>query len=193
VNITSINACAEVGRPIMRGKAADRAHQDRGPRAGPKGITVNAVAPGMVLTRWRRAAGAGSPDGARRGGARRLTEPEDIANAVLFFLSDAARNITGQVLQVDAGQYSSARGSRVPRLGSDERRPAPPGGANRKWRGGATTPGERPPAAPFVRPASGGGGGPEAAPIAPASTDRESASRVIAGPLSVPADARARL
>ena len=32
-------------------------------------------------------------------------EPADIANAVAFLLSDAARMITGQVLQVDAGQY----------------------------------------------------------------------------------------
>ena len=36
---------------------------------------------------------------------KRLAEPDDIANAVLFLLSDAARMITGQVLQVDAGQY----------------------------------------------------------------------------------------
>jgi len=34
-----------------------------------------------------------------------LAEPGDIAAAVLFLLSDAARRITGQVLQVDSGQY----------------------------------------------------------------------------------------
>ena len=34
-----------------------------------------------------------------------LAEPEDISNAVLFLLSDAARAITGEVLRVDAGQY----------------------------------------------------------------------------------------
>jgi 3-oxoacyl-[acyl-carrier protein] reductase len=34
-----------------------------------------------------------------------LVEPEDISNAVLFLLSDAARGITGEVLRVDAGQY----------------------------------------------------------------------------------------
>jgi acetoacetyl-CoA reductase/3-oxoacyl-[acyl-carrier protein] reductase len=36
---------------------------------------------------------------------KRLPEPSDIAAAVLFLLSDAARTITGHVLKVDAGQY----------------------------------------------------------------------------------------
>ena len=34
-----------------------------------------------------------------------LATPGDIANAVLFLLSDAARRITGEVIRVDAGQY----------------------------------------------------------------------------------------
>jgi acetoacetyl-CoA reductase/3-oxoacyl-[acyl-carrier protein] reductase len=34
-----------------------------------------------------------------------LADPQDISNAVLFLLSDAARAITGEVLRVDAGQY----------------------------------------------------------------------------------------
>lgn len=73
---------------------------------GPKGITVNAIAPGMVLTEmalalpeeFRQQATAESALG-------QLAEPRDIANAVKFLLSDGARMITGQVLQVDAGQY----------------------------------------------------------------------------------------
>jgi acetoacetyl-CoA reductase/3-oxoacyl-[acyl-carrier protein] reductase len=36
---------------------------------------------------------------------KRLAEPVDIANAVLFLLSDAARMITGEVIKVDSGQY----------------------------------------------------------------------------------------
>jgi 3-oxoacyl-[acyl-carrier protein] reductase len=73
---------------------------------GPKGITVNAVAPGMVLTEMARAL-------AQEHRARALEEtvlkvlPEvdDVAAAVLFLLSDEARMITGEVLKVDAGQY----------------------------------------------------------------------------------------
>jgi 3-oxoacyl-[acyl-carrier protein] reductase len=39
----------------------------------------------------------------RRSALRRLAEVEDVANAVEFLLSDKAKNITGTVLTVDAG------------------------------------------------------------------------------------------
>ncbi len=73
---------------------------------GPKGVTVNAVAPGMVLTEMTLAL---APEFRQRALdeslLKRLPEVEDIAAAVAFLLSDAARMITGQVLRVDAGQY----------------------------------------------------------------------------------------
>ena len=73
---------------------------------GPKGVTVNAVAPGMVLTEM---AAALPPEVRQRAAGEavlgRLAEVEDVAEAVLFLLSDAARAITGEVLRVDAGQY----------------------------------------------------------------------------------------
>lgn len=34
-----------------------------------------------------------------------LADPQDVSNAVLFLLSDAARHITGEILRVDSGQY----------------------------------------------------------------------------------------
>jgi 3-oxoacyl-[acyl-carrier protein] reductase len=40
---------------------------------------------------------------ARRSALRRLPETEDIAAAVEFLLSDRAKNITGTILTVDAG------------------------------------------------------------------------------------------
>jgi acetoacetyl-CoA reductase/3-oxoacyl-[acyl-carrier protein] reductase len=73
---------------------------------GPKGVTVNAVAPGMVLTEMALALAAEFRQKALDESVlKQLPEVEDIANAVLFLLSDAARMITGEVLRVDAGQY----------------------------------------------------------------------------------------
>ena len=67
-------------------------------------ITVNAVAPGFVLTamtgdlsdKIKEEAMSAIP-------LRRFGEPEDIAEAVAFLASDAASYITGHVLQVDGG------------------------------------------------------------------------------------------
>ncbi len=73
---------------------------------GPKGITVNAVAPGMVLTEMTLAL---AEEHRRRAldetVLKELPDVDDVADAVLFLLSDAARRITGEVLRVDAGQY----------------------------------------------------------------------------------------
>ncbi|MBL0312317.1 MAG: 3-oxoacyl-ACP reductase FabG [Holophagaceae bacterium] len=72
---------------------------------GPKGITVNAVAPGMVMTSMALALPAQIREKAQAESVLpALAEPQDIANAVLFLLSDAARMITGEVIRVDAGQ-----------------------------------------------------------------------------------------
>ncbi len=73
---------------------------------GPKGVTVNAVAPGMVLTDMTLAlAEEHRQRSLDETVLKRLPEVGDIAAAVAFLLSDAARMITGEVLRVDAGQY----------------------------------------------------------------------------------------
>jgi 3-oxoacyl-[acyl-carrier protein] reductase len=71
---------------------------------GPLGITVNAVAPGFVDTAMTEGLDGGQREQiARRSALKRLAEVDDVANAVGFLMSDAARNITGTVLTVDAG------------------------------------------------------------------------------------------
>jgi 3-oxoacyl-[acyl-carrier protein] reductase len=77
---------------------------------GPYGITVNNVAPGFVRsnpTTERQWASYGSEGQSRLVESlflRRLGTAEDIAAAVLFFASDLAAWITGQVLSVDGGR-----------------------------------------------------------------------------------------
>jgi 3-oxoacyl-[acyl-carrier protein] reductase len=71
---------------------------------GPLGITVNAVAPGFVDTAMTESLDGSQRDHiVRRSPLKRLAEIQDIAEAVAFLMSDAARNITGTVLTVDAG------------------------------------------------------------------------------------------
>ena len=69
---------------------------------GPRGIRVNAVAPGITETDMMKAVPRSviEPMIARIP-LRRLGQPEDIANAFLFLASDEASYITGVVLSVD--------------------------------------------------------------------------------------------
>ena len=76
----------------------------------PHGITVNSVAPGVVISnpstqkQWE----SYGPDGQKRlvenTHTKRLGKPEDIANAVLFLASEQASWITGQIMSVDGGR-----------------------------------------------------------------------------------------
>ena len=81
----------------------------------PHNINVNAVCPGLVLTAMvrdlmetdARTHGMSVEDAERRITStvplRRANEPEDIADTIVFLASPAARNITGQSLNVDGG------------------------------------------------------------------------------------------
>ena len=69
---------------------------------GPKGIRVNAVAPGITETDMMKAVPKEVIEPMiRQIPLRRLGQPEDIANAFVFLASDEASYITGVILQVD--------------------------------------------------------------------------------------------
>ena len=73
---------------------------------GPRGIRVNCVAPGWVETDMTREALADAP--ARREIERsiplgRVAQPADIAGPVLFLVSDLARHVQGEVVNVNGG------------------------------------------------------------------------------------------
>jgi 2-hydroxycyclohexanecarboxyl-CoA dehydrogenase len=74
------------------------------------GITVNVVAPGPTATNLfaQYKLGAGNPEKLEEAFRRsiplgRIGQPEDLPGAILFFASDDAAYITGQVLSVSGG------------------------------------------------------------------------------------------
>lgn len=74
---------------------------------GPRGIRVNAVAPGFTLSdglKAKIAAGERNPEAILDTTAlKKFVQPEDVAEAALFLCSDRAASITGVTLPVDAG------------------------------------------------------------------------------------------
>jgi 3-oxoacyl-[acyl-carrier protein] reductase len=72
---------------------------------GARGIRVNAIAPGVVATEMSSAAKteAGREFTLGIQALKRIAQPEDIAGAVVFLASDAARWVTGDTLRVDGG------------------------------------------------------------------------------------------
>jgi 3-oxoacyl-[acyl-carrier protein] reductase len=79
---------------------------------GPYSITVNAIAPGFIATDTARQVGILSDadvvkrveDSARRAMLGRVGQPQEIANAALFLVSDEASFITAQTLTADGGR-----------------------------------------------------------------------------------------
>jgi 3-oxoacyl-[acyl-carrier protein] reductase len=104
ISLTGIQAYASA-KAGQIGLTRQLAHE-----LGPWGITVNNVAPGFVRSnpttekQWQ----SYGEDGQRRLieniALKRLGSPEDIANGVLFFASEHAGWITGQVLSIDGGR-----------------------------------------------------------------------------------------
>lgn len=71
---------------------------------GRRGINVNAVAPGFIMSKMTESLPEDQKEKALDAiPLGFLGSPEDVANAVAFLVSDSARYITGQVIQVDGG------------------------------------------------------------------------------------------
>ena len=109
VSIASVNGMGAFGFPAYSTAKAGLIHLTRclAVEYGRYDVRVNAVAPGTVRTRaWgpRLEANPALFDELQRlCPLPRVSEPDDVADAVLFLVSDAARMITGTVLTVDGG------------------------------------------------------------------------------------------
>jgi 3-oxoacyl-[acyl-carrier protein] reductase len=104
ISLTGIQAYASA-KAAQIGLTRQLAHE-----LGPWGITVNNIAPGFVRSnptterQWESYGEAGQRELVDRIALKRLGTPDDIAHAVVFFASDYAGWITGQVLSVDGGK-----------------------------------------------------------------------------------------
>ena len=104
ISLTGIQAYASA-KAAQIGLTRQLAHE-----LGPFGITVNNIAPGFVRSneaterQWESYGRDGQQALIERIALKRLGTPDDIANGVLFFASDYANWITGQVLSVDGGK-----------------------------------------------------------------------------------------
>jgi len=104
ISLTGIQAYA-AAKAAQIGLTRQLAHE-----LGPFGITVNNVAPGFVRSnptterQWESYGEEGQKRLVDSLALRRLGSADDIAHAVLFFASDYAGWITGQVLSVNGGK-----------------------------------------------------------------------------------------
>jgi NAD(P)-dependent dehydrogenase (short-subunit alcohol dehydrogenase family) len=110
INISSM--AAQYGLPKVIAYSASKTAIDGMTRAmavelSPKGIRINAIAPGFITTPMTDVALNSDPDRKARVFARTpmgfMGKPGDIADAALFLASDSAQYITGVVLPVDGG------------------------------------------------------------------------------------------
>ena len=104
ISLTGIQAYASA-KAAQIGLTRQLAHE-----LGPWGITVNNIAPGFVRSnaaterQWQSYGAEGQRELVERIALKRLGTPDDIANGVLFFASEQANWITGQVLSIDGGK-----------------------------------------------------------------------------------------
>lgn len=110
INISSM--AAQYGLPKVIAYSASKTAIDGMTRAmavelSPKGIRVNAIAPGFIYSAMTAKALDSDPERKAKVFGRtpmgHMGQPEDIGNAALYLASDAAKYVTGVVLPVDGG------------------------------------------------------------------------------------------
>jgi 3-oxoacyl-[acyl-carrier protein] reductase len=109
VNITSINGLR--GKFGQTNYSASKAGiigltKSVARELGKYGVNVNAVAPGLIETDMMKNAEESVRSAALEDIVlKRIGQPDDVANLVVFLCTDLARHITGEVIKVDGGQY----------------------------------------------------------------------------------------
>jgi NAD(P)-dependent dehydrogenase (short-subunit alcohol dehydrogenase family) len=72
---------------------------------GPHGIRCNAVAPGLVTSKWVEKQRERYDTFLDATPLRRHAEPDDVANTIVFLCSDESAHITGEIVTVSGGWY----------------------------------------------------------------------------------------
>jgi NAD(P)-dependent dehydrogenase (short-subunit alcohol dehydrogenase family) len=110
INVSSVAAWAVLGgsdAPYAAAKAGLLAlTRSVAAEVGPDGIRCNAVAPGIILTKWvEKNMGGSVARQVDHTPLRRLGKPEDVAAGIAFLASDDASFVTGEALTISGGLY----------------------------------------------------------------------------------------